>query len=117
MHNISGTFELELLGKKRDLRCTFGAIEALEGAIIKRPLISLLNDALQGEIFFINVLEVIIQGLKANGDSRFDRNELGDYILDKGLDMFIPFYIEFLTYASVGSKKIKLEPATEEKKK
>lgn len=117
MHNISGTFELELLGKKRELRCTFGVIEALEGAVIKRPLISLLNDALTGEIFFLNVLEVIIQGLKANGDTRFDRQELGNYILEKGLDTFIPFYIDFLTYASVGSKKLVIEPATEEKKK
>lgn len=116
MHNISGTFELEILGKKRDLRCTFGAIEALEGAIIKRPLISLLNDALTGEIYFLHVLEVVLQGLKANGDTRFDRNEVGEYILEKGLDSFIPFFIEFLTYASVGSKKLKLEPATDEKK-
>lgn len=116
MRNISGTFEIELLGKKRDVKCTFGAVEALEGAIIKRPLISLLNDALVGNIFFLHVLEVVIQGLKANGDTRFTREEIGQEMLDKGLDTFIPFFIEFLTYASVGSKALQLEPATDEKK-
>ncbi len=116
MHNISGTFELELGGKKRDLKCNFGAVEALEGAIIKRPLIALLNDALTGNIFFLHVLETVIQGLKSNGDTRMTREEIGQEMLEKGLDTFIPFFIEFLTYASVGSKKLNFEPVSEEKK-
>lgn len=115
--NISGVFPLEIQGKKRDTFCTFGVIENLERVHFERPVISVLNDALNGKIFVINVVDAVMEGLHANKDTRFDRNDIGEEIIKRGMDEFIAWFIIFLTYAISGDKSLEVNKTVDVKKK
>lgn len=104
MTNISGLFKVEIDGVERDMKCTFGAVDALENQIFNRPIIIVLNDAIMGSISITNIIDTIIQGLHANGDTRFNRNDIGEQIIKNGADNYIPLFLNFLTYAVSGDK-------------
>lgn len=104
--NISGLFKVEIDGVERDMKCTFSVIDALENQVFNRPIILVLNDALMGSISITNIVDVIIEGLNANGDTRFDRKEIGEQIVKNGADSYIPLFINFLTYAISGDKPL-----------
>lgn len=107
--NIRGLFSLELCGSKRELKCTFEVIEQLERAIFKRPLVKVLTDAVNGDIYFSDVVDTILCGLHANKDTRLKRQEIGEYVHSKGLPNFLEFYTRYLTYALTGSDQVDVE--------
>lgn len=117
MTNISGVFKLEIDGTERDLKCTFGVIERLEAHVLKKPIILALNEALNGNVYITDIVNTILEGLKANGDTRFTRDQIGDDVMKNGIASYVEFYISFLTYAVSGDKGLSLEESTEDIKK
>lgn len=115
--NIGGTFQVEIAGKKRDIKCTFGAIEKLEQEVYKRPAISVLSDAINSNIYVSDIVDTIIVGLHFNGDTRFNRNNIADEIFSKGIDEYLDVVIRYLTYAISGDKSLKVEANTSNSKK
>ena len=104
--NISGLFKVEIDGVNRDMKCTFSVIDALEGQIFKRPIVSVLNDAINGDIYITHLVYTIIEGLHANGDTRFDVDKVGNEIVENGAEKYIELFIEFLTYAISGTRPL-----------
>lgn len=107
--NIRGIFTLDLDGQNRELKCNFSAIEHLERNVFKRPAIQVLADAIDGVYITHEIVDTILTGLKANGDTRFKRDSLGEEVLQKGVANYVEFYLKYLTYAISGSSKIELE--------
>lgn len=106
MSNISGLFKVKIDGVERDMKCTFSVIDALENQIFKRPIVSVLNDAINGDIYITHLVYTIIEGLHANGDTRFDVEKVGNEIIEKGAEQYIQLFIEFLTYAISGTRPL-----------
>ena len=106
--NISGVFKVKINGKERDLKCTFGVIEELEKNIYRRPVVAVLNEAIQGHIYTSEVVDTILEGLKGNRDTRFNREDIGQEILEKGIDEYVELFINFLTYAVSGDKSLEV---------
>ena len=117
MDNISGEFELELCGSVRTLKCNFGVVEHLERRLFEKPILIVLNDAIQGNIFFHQVIDTIQCGLHANKDTRLTREEIGVYVQEKGIMSFLEWYISFLTYAVTGGNVDESEDNTLDPKK
>lgn len=115
--NIKGIFTLEIDGKERELKCNLGAVEDLEERVLKRPIIVALNDAMQGAVKVREIVDVIMVGLKANGDTRFKRDEVGEEVIRKGMAHYLELYIKYLTYAVTGEEEPETETVTEEDKK
>jgi hypothetical protein len=115
--NILGTFELELLGSTRELKSNFSCVEKLERNVLKKPLMKALNDAIQGEIYFGDVVDTILVGLHANNDTRFSRNQIAEYVHTKGLQNFLEFYIQYLTFSLTGGDVPETEEIDEVSKK
>ena len=115
--NLSGTFEIELCGSVRELKSNFKTNEKLERQVLKKPIMKALNDAIEGIIYFGDVVDVIVAGLAANGDTRLSRDEVGEYIHKKGLNTFLPFYIQYLTFSLTGGEVPEVEEIDELSKK
>ena len=105
MENISGIFKLKIDGKERDLKCDFGTIENLERNLFKRPIIAVLNEALNGNINLYEVVDTIMAGLASNRDTRFVREDVGAEVVKNGLTSYLEWYLSFLTYAITGEEK------------
>jgi hypothetical protein len=114
--NLSGIFPVEINGVKRDTKCNFGVVEKLECDVFKRPIIAVLNDAANGHIFISDVVDTILAGLEANRDTRFNRNDIGGAVVDKGLDFYAEFFIKFLSFAITGKSNLTTEPTASKKK-
>lgn len=119
MKNISGTFTLEICDIERELKCNFLVIEKLERQVLKRPILQALNEAETGGVYISDVVGVIHAGLEGARDTRLTRNEIGQYVTEKGMSNFLEFYLKFLTYALIGDSELKedTEPETEDDKK
>lgn len=114
--NTQGLFEIDLMGENREVKCNFAVIERLERHVYNRPIMKVLTECIQGHVFFGEVVDTIIEGLKANGDTRFKRDEIGEYVHTHGLDTYVQWYIEFLTYALTGDRKPEVEQIDDKKK-
>jgi len=112
---IDGKFYIELAGQQRELAANFGFVEAIERSDIKKPIVVLLDEALQGKFNISDIVSVFYQGLRANRDTRLDRAAVGEEILKFGVVKFIQLYIEFLTFAISGSTELKAVDADEKK--
>jgi len=122
MENLDGKITLELLGAERELVANFGVVEKLERQVLKRPIIRVLEGAANNnEIYFHEVVEAIMTGLAANRDTRFTRDQIGEYVFKKGLSNFVTFYIEYLAMCLTGTSLEKAQssdiPADPNKKK
>lgn len=114
--NTQGIFEIELLDGNREVKCNFAVIERLERHVFKRPIMQVLTECIQGQVYFGEVVDTIIEGLKANDDTRFKRDEIGEYVHSKGMDNYVQWYIEYLTYALTGDKAPDVEAVDDKKK-
>jgi hypothetical protein len=115
MHN--GKFSLALAGQERELYANFAFVEEIETRTIKKPIMALLNDALNGRQFISDMVSVIAAGLHANGDTRLSRAEIGEAVLKLGTARVIETYIQMLTFSITGETEVKTVDATEADKK
>lgn len=102
--NIRGIFTLDICDKERELKCNFGVVEKLERQILKRPALQALSEACTGYVYISEIADVIKAGLEANGGTSLSRSDIGQGVQEKGIKHFLPFYIEFLTYAVTGER-------------
>lgn len=114
MENINGIFKLEIDGTERELKCDFGTVENLERNLFRRPIITVLNEALNGSINVYEVVDTIMAGLSSNRDNRFDRKKIGAEVVKKGMSNYVEWYLSFLTYAVTGETEAKTEPIKEQ---
>jgi hypothetical protein len=114
--NIQGIFRVFLEGKDRDVKITFGVVEDLESFYFKRPLVQVLNDSVNGKIFLKDVVNLIYCGLHANQDTRFSREQIGEYVLEQGLINYKEFFETCLTYSVSGKTAFEVEPVNPKKK-
>jgi len=117
IENIDGVFQVEIDDVLRDVKCNFGVVERLERNIFKRPIVSVLNEALNENIYFSEVVDTLSLALKANGDTRLSRDELGESVRKRGLIHYYAWYISFLTYAITGGQELETEEVEDSKKK
>lgn len=103
--NIRGVFTVDLAGQERGLKANFDAIERLEGSVFKGPIITKLQEAVQGRASFKDVAGLIHTGLVCNKDTRLSREEVGAAVFEGGLVNFLPVYIDFLTYCITGGQE------------
>lgn len=116
MTNLNGIFQLELAGSTRDLKCDFGVVEKLERQVYMRPIMEVLNEAINGKIQITEIVDTIRVGLEANKDTRLSRTEIGQEVLTRGAVTFIEWYLQFLTYAITGKVDLEPTPADDKKK-
>lgn len=114
---MKGVFPIEIKRTQRDTLCSFFAIERLERSVFKRPIMAVLNEAINGGIYFHEVLDTILVGLSANKDTRFTRDEIGEEMASKGVLAYTEWYIRFLTFAVTGETEVKPEYVTDDDKK
>lgn len=114
--NIQGVFKVYIDGKDREIKCTWGAIENLERYIIKKPIVSILSDSVNGIRSVSDVIDVIHQGLIANKDTRFNRDVLGEYIIQQGVHNYIDVFDRFLSYGLMGKESIEYDSQPIKKK-
>lgn len=105
--NISGEFKIELAGQERTMKANFACIEALETQILNKGIFETLTEAMQNKGKFTDITAVIHAGLAANKDTRLNRQEVGQALLEGGLVKYMEVYIEFLTYCITGGVKAK----------
>lgn len=116
VHNIQGVFKVYLEGKDRDIKITFGVVEDLESFYFKRPLVEVLNDSVNGKIYLKDVVDLIYCGLHANKDTRFSRDQIGEYILTEGLINYKGVFETCLTYSVSGKSAFEVERVDPKKK-
>ena len=112
MQNIKGEFFIELLGQRRAIRATFGAAERLEGAggLSNRSIIATLNNMLTANVRIGDLIAIVEAGLEAaRNDTRFTREQIGEHIVDAGIQSVLPSLIEYLTYFITGGNQQKKE--------
>jgi hypothetical protein len=117
MNNVRGIFPVEIDGTERDAKCTFGLVERLERSVLKRPIIQALNEAAQGLVYTSDIVAVIHEALKENGDTRLTQKQIGEYVFSKGSMNYLEWYIVFLTFALTGETEPSAEEVSEEDKK
>jgi len=100
--NIRGEFPITIDGKEYSTKCNFELIERLERHVLNRAIFSALHDAMNGDILFTEIVDVIHAGMKAAKDARLSRNDLGEALHKDGFQNHIAWYVDFLTYALTG---------------
>lgn len=110
LKNISGVFPVDLNGQMRDTRMTLGVIESLERHIWKKPIAQVLSDATEGRVFCMDIIDALHIGLAGNKDTRLSREDLAEIMIAAGTARFIPWFIEFLSYALGGDDAEALNP-------
>jgi hypothetical protein len=117
VRNVEGKFQVKLFDRERDIKCSFGAVERLESIHFKpRSIMQVLNDAVNGNFYLNDVVNVIYEGLKANGDTRISYNEIGEEVIKNGMVNYASTIVEFLTYGISGETDITTEKDTSKKK-
>lgn len=103
--NLRGEFEIEVDGVTYQTKCNFALIEALERKILKRSILQATHDAMNGNIYYSEMVDIIHAAMQAAKDNRLNRADLGEKIHKDGFDKHIAWYIEFMTYALTGKTK------------
>ena len=117
MDNISGTFQIDLDGKRKTLKATIGLTERLEKEIFKRPLITALKEALAGNPFVMDVYHLIHEAMRENGDTRTTLYQVGEAILrGGGTAAFLQIHIDVLTYLLSGGVPPESQNSDDKKK-
>lgn len=113
--NLSGIFTIEIDGADRDLKCNFGVVEALERAVFKRPITKVIDEIVNGEVYISELCDTILTGLKANNDTRFTRDQIGEEIQKRGIGKYAAFYLDYLSYSVFGEDAL-IESVPDKKK-
>lgn len=94
---------IELAGKPRVMRATFGAIRAIERDVGK-SLVKVVDDlGLRGDISVSDTVTVIFYGLQAyGGDTRMTLDEVGNAVVAEGFTQKAAAAAEFLRVALMG---------------
>lgn len=117
LKNISGEFVLTIEETDYQMKMDYGVIEKLERQILNRPLLVILESALNGVVSISDVTEVLWQCMQRAKDTRLSRVQLGEKLVKNGIANFFDDYINVLNYAITGEMEVKTEPAAESKKK
>lgn len=112
---IDGKFYIELADQKRELVANFGFIEAVEQSVIKKPIVQLLDEAITGRFSISEMISVFYCALKANKDTRLNKEQVGEAVVNAGSIHFVKTYIEILTFAITG--EIEIKPSEQDDKK
>lgn len=113
---IGGKFNIELDGQTREMAANFGFVEMVEQMVINKPIVQLLDEAINGRMKLTDLVNVIHIALKANKDTRLTRDAIGSEIIRVGSTKFMQTYIELLTYAITGDVELKVDDASDKKK-
>lgn len=113
---IDGKFTIELDGQQREMVANFGFIEMVEQSVIKKPIIQLLDEAINGRFHVTDMVSVFHLGLKAARDTRLTRDVIGNEVVKRGSANFMQTYIEMLTYAITGDVELKPDDGVDKKK-
>lgn len=93
--------EIELLGQTRTLRATFGAIRAIESQL-KTNLVPLIVKYTRGDFGLADTACIIFNGLRAADEKSPSLEEVGEAILQEGLDSASVATVEFLSLTMKG---------------
>ncbi len=92
---------IKLAGQDRVMRATFAAIRGIENDL-RTNIVPLLGRFANGDIGMHQTAVVIYNGLKGYEDTRLSVEQIGDAILDTGLNEVMVPVIEFLKVALDG---------------
>jgi hypothetical protein len=100
--------EITLKGEVRVMRATFGAIRAIERDLKINiiPLIMKLSD-----LGLEQAAVIVFHGLKGYGDTSLTLEEVGEAIMDAGLDNVLDPIVDFLANTLKGVSVGKPQPA------
>ena len=115
--NIEGVFSIDIGGSVRETKANFGVVEKLERQLFKRPILSVLNGALNGDIYISDIVDVIDISLRANKDTRLTREEIGQEVTQKGAITYTEWYLKYLTYLITGDDSSEPDAVDLSKKK
>lgn len=107
LSNIRGEFKVQLAGQERTLKASFDAVEQLESGGLSKNIVLTLNDAAVGNVSMRDMTSLFAIGMKAAGDTRLSRQEIGQAIFEAGFSNFIPVFVDYLVYCITGGKPAK----------
>lgn len=113
---MNGMFSITLDDKQYEMLASFGFVEMVEQTVIKKPVIQLLDEALNGRFHITDMVAVFHIGMKANKDTRLTRDQIGNEIVKVGSAKFMQTYIEILTCSITGQAELKPSDDLDKKK-
>lgn len=111
MEPLRNEVKITLAGEERTMRATFAAIRSIEGAMGK-SMIAVINQFGGGDISVTDAATIIHHGLRGHGDTRLTLDQVGEAIVEAGLNNVSLPIVEFVSRA-LGGVSVGKPEATE----
>jgi hypothetical protein len=101
---------ITLAGQERTMRATFAAMRGIEQAM-GVSVLALVQRALKRELGVTDTTVIIFNGLKGADDTRLSLEQVGEAVVEEGLNALAGPVVEFIGKSMAGVKVGKPEPA------